>query len=247
MQSLIKNVLSAGILHSALCIGLFALLVWSFRRYTAEEELAIRNLEDAEKHHRAFLDNLPALIWVAGTDRRCTFFNQTWLKFTGRTLEQEQGTGWTNGIHADDTDRRLKTFQTAFDARQPFTMEYRLRNSDGQYRWILDFGTPWFETDGQFAGYIGGSHDITDRRRANETLRLRDQAIHQRLVCLAGRKMGWLTRFELATSGITTRRSNQLSYSHHRSGINVGASLDARSRSVKRRQIGPPASPVATA
>ena len=95
---------------------------------------------------------------------RSAFFNQTWLDFTGRTLEEEWGVGWAEGIHFEDFQRCIDTYMAAFAERRTFEMEYRLRRADGQYRWVLDRGTPRWERDGRFAGYIGSCADITDRK-----------------------------------------------------------------------------------
>ena len=120
---------------------------------------------------RAMLDNVPALIWKAGTDGRCTDFNKPWLDFTGRTSEQEQGDGWCDGVHPDDLPRCLETYMSHFNRRDSFRMEYRLRRADGEYRWVDDAGTPCFAPDGEFLGYIGSAVDITERRRAEQALR----------------------------------------------------------------------------
>lgn len=117
------------------------------------------------------LDNFPALIWRSGVDAKCDYFNQTWLEFTGRGADQEMGDGWIEGVHpADAADCRQKYLQ-AFQARQPFRIEYRLRRFDGEYRWVLDYGQPIFNQHRQFAGYIGSCLDITERKHAEEELR----------------------------------------------------------------------------
>ena len=112
------------------------------------------------------------MIWMSGPDKLCTFFNKGWLDFTGRKLEQELGNGWTDGVHREDFDRCHDIYGNSFDSRQPFTMEYRLRRSDGEYRWVLDSGTPRFAPDGAFLGYIGSCIDITERKRGEEKFRL---------------------------------------------------------------------------
>ena len=112
-------------------------------------------------------DTTPVLIWMAGPDKLFTYFNQNWLTFTGRTLAREVGDGWFEGIHPDDLAQSLETFGRAFDARQKFTMEYRLRSASGEYRSVLDTGGPRLAPDGTFLGYIGSCVDITERKQAN--------------------------------------------------------------------------------
>jgi PAS domain S-box-containing protein len=115
-------------------------------------------------------DHAPVLIWMAGAHALCTWFNKPWLDFVGRPMEAELGNGWTENVHPDDFDRCLETFAAAFGARRPFTMEYRLRRHDGEYRWVLDNGVPLYGTGGEFTGYIGSCIDITDRKRMEQDL-----------------------------------------------------------------------------
>lgn len=125
----------------------------------------------ARDFYRTLLEAFPALIWQAGTDTLCHYFNRSWLEFTGRTLEQESGDGWTKGVHFDDLDRCLDTYLKSFEARQPFMMEYRLHHHSGSYRWIVDYGQPFLDLDGEFAGFIGACYDINERRQAEQALR----------------------------------------------------------------------------
>lgn len=122
-----------------------------------------QQLLESEENYRTLADSGQALIWRSGADKQCTYFNRAWLEFTGRTLEQEVGDGWTAGVHPDDLGRCLDTYQAAFERREPFSMEYRLRRFDGQYRWIQDDGCPCHDRSGAFMGYIGNCLDITER------------------------------------------------------------------------------------
>ncbi|MFT3723725.1 MAG: histidine kinase dimerization/phosphoacceptor domain -containing protein [Hyphomonadaceae bacterium] len=121
-------------------------------------------------------DNAPVMIWRSGSDKLCNWFNQLWLQFVGRTLEQEVGYGWAEGVHPDDLQRCVETYEKAFDARQPFSMTYRLRRHDGVYRWLLDNGAPYYR-GGQFVGYFGSCIDVSDERAAREQA---EQALAER-------------------------------------------------------------------
>lgn len=131
-----------------------------------EEKRSQSALRESEVRFRIVADTAPVLIWMSDTTKRCTFFNKGWLDFTGRTMEQELGNGWTKGIHTEDLAHSLEVYETAFDKREPFTMEYRLRRKDGEYRWALDNGTPRFDAAGAFVGYIGSCLDIADRKQS---------------------------------------------------------------------------------
>jgi PAS domain S-box-containing protein len=111
----------------------------------------------------------PPMIWVSDANALRTYFNRSWLEFTGKTLEQELGNGWADGIHPDDRQRCLDTYRSAVSSRQPFKMEYRLRRSDGQFRWVLSQGEPLFRGEGVLEGYVGSCLDITEQRAAEET------------------------------------------------------------------------------
>ncbi|WP_228014938.1 PAS domain-containing protein [Synechocystis salina] len=127
-------------------------------------------LQESEERFLCLADSAPVLIWMAGLDKGCFYFNQPWLAFTGRTLQQEQGNGWTEGVHPEDFDHCLQTYVEAFDARQPYTMEYRLRNREGEYHWLLENGVPRFAPDGKFLGYMGYCIDINDRQETRHVL-----------------------------------------------------------------------------
>jgi PAS domain S-box-containing protein len=128
-------------------------------------------LRESEARFRIVADSAPVPIWMSGTDKLCTFFNKPWLEFTGRTTEQELGNGWAEGVHPDDLQRCLKLYVEAFDARQPFVMQYRLRRHDGEYRWVSDNGVPRFDAQKNFTGYIGSCLDLTELISKEEALR----------------------------------------------------------------------------
>jgi PAS domain S-box-containing protein len=127
-------------------------------------------LRESEERFRTMANTAPVMIWMSGPDKLCSFFNKGWLNFTGRTLEQELGNGWAEGVHRDDLDRCMEVYVSAFEARRQFAMEYRLRRHDGEYCWVLDHGVPRSEPGGMFLGYIGTATDITEQKRARQAL-----------------------------------------------------------------------------
>ncbi|HET9532120.1 MAG TPA: ATP-binding protein [Blastocatellia bacterium] len=141
---------------------LVAVLISSLTASHNRKEEALR---ESEKRFRTMADSAPVMIRMTEPDRLCTYFNKGWLDFTGRDMKQEMGNGWTEGVHRDDIDLCLDTFVKAFEARQGFEMEYRLRRHDGEYRWVMDRGVPVRTPDGGFGGYIGSCIDITERKQ----------------------------------------------------------------------------------
>jgi PAS domain S-box-containing protein len=159
-------------------------LVWlsfylsvSFTFILALETLARtqRLLQESEARFRAMADTAPLLIWTAGTDKSCDYFNRAWANFTGRSMEEEQGRGWEEGIHPEDRQMLVGIYEEAFDKRMPFSVEYRRLRSDGQYRWILASGVPRYSPDGEFSGYVGTGVDITERKEAEIAVRTSEE------------------------------------------------------------------------
>ncbi|MBX9873502.1 MAG: PAS domain-containing protein, partial [Thermoleophilia bacterium] len=140
------------------------------RDVTAEHE-AQQALAESEARFRLMADSAPVMIWVADETGACIYFNEPWLRFTGRSVEEELGDGWAERMHPDDRDRCLAVYREAVACREPFEMEYRLRRADGRYRWILDRGVPR-RAGGSFAGFVGSCVDFHDRRRAEEAQEL---------------------------------------------------------------------------
>ncbi len=130
--------------------------------------------------YQTLVEQSPILIWRSGTDMLCNHFNERWLAFTGRAMEQEIGNGWAEGVHPDDFDRCLQIYASHFEREESFEMEYRLRRHDGEYRWLFDRGAPFY-VDGVFAGFIGSCVDVHARVEAEAALALHRTAEMDRL------------------------------------------------------------------
>ena len=159
-------------------------VVLVFRDIT-ERKRAEEALEQSERRFRTVADSAPVMICSDAPDGRRAFFNQPWLRFTGRTWEQEMEDGWKEGIHPEDRQRRQEVYDRALETLQPFSVEFRLRRHDGQYCWVLGRGLPRFGADGEFLGFIGSCTDIDDRKRAEEKI-VRQAAKLESLGVLAG-------------------------------------------------------------
>lgn len=139
----------------------------------------------ARDFYITILEEFPTLIWRSGRDGRFDYFNKTWLGFTGRSLQQELGEGWTEGIHAEDAKRARRTFESAIHARKAFETEFRLRRYDDAYRHVLSSGRPFFDLEGKFAGFVGTCLDITEQKEVED--KLRDISLHDGLTRLYNR------------------------------------------------------------
>ncbi len=201
-------------------LGTWATLVWAMiiaafpvaqvlqilKEALIESESAKKTLQESEGRFRRMADTAPVMIWVSGPDKLRTFFNQNWLAFTGRTVQQELGDGWTENVLPEDLPRCLDTYSTSFDARLRFQMEYRLRQADGAYRWVLDHGAPRFAVDGAFAGYIGSCVDITETKRS-----LEETLVHQKLESVGQLARGIAHDFNNLLGGILSTTELALS------------------------------------
>jgi PAS domain S-box-containing protein len=173
---------SAAPIHDEAGVLLGSVLV--FRDITVARR-ARATLQESESRFRAMADQTPAMIWMADDTRALTYFNRSWLEFTGRSMEQELGDGWTAGVHPEDFAHCLAAYSTAFEARAPFDVEFRLRRHDGEFRWVFNRGSPRFDEDESFVGYIGAALDVTDRKAAEEALGHADRRRNEFLAMLA--------------------------------------------------------------
>lgn len=126
--------------------------------------------------YKILVEKAPIMIWRAALTMECDYFNEIWLTFTGRSMEQETGNGWAEGVHPEDFDKCLKIYTDHFTRRETFEMEYRLRRFDGAYHWIFDRGTPYYDSEGNFKGYIGSCIDVTERKEAQNSLKKAHEA-----------------------------------------------------------------------
>jgi PAS domain S-box-containing protein len=155
-----------------------------------DRQRAEEALRESEERFRLVANAAPVMIWMAGPDKLCTYFNQPWLTFTGRSILEELGNRWTEGVHAEDLEQCMDTYAKAVDKRESFEREYRLRRHDGEYRWVLDLGVPRFNADGSFAGYIGSCLDVTERKLAEEAL----SSVSRRLIEAHEEERAWIAR-----------------------------------------------------
>jgi PAS domain S-box-containing protein len=170
---------------------IFASMTFMVLAAVAEEhEQAAHVVRESEERFRLVANTAPVMIWMFGTDKQCTYVNQPQLEFTGRPLEAELGNGWLENVHPEDLNRCMHTYTQEFDRRESFQIEYRLRRHDGEYRWLSAIGVPRFNPDHSFAGYIGSSTDVTERRLAEESL----ADVGRRLIEAHEEERTWIAR-----------------------------------------------------
>lgn len=172
----------------------------------------------SKNEYQSLVEQAPILIWRAREDGLCDYFNERWLSFRGRTIEQEFGNGWAEGVHPDDFDRCLKIYLDNFHARQAFEMDYRLLRHDGQYRWIFDRGVPFYTEKGEFAGFIGSCIDVTESYESREALKAAQETEIKNLkgllpICMSCKKIkdddGYWNQLE-----VYIRDHSQADFSH---------------------------------
>ena len=169
-------------------IGVGAVMVDMTAHKQAED-----TLRESEARFRLMADNAPVMIWVADKDTSALYFNKAWLDFTGRTLEQEMGSGWLAGVHPDDMDTFTRHYMAASAERRAYDTEYRLKRHDGEYRWIYVRGVPRFSPEGAYAGYIGSSLDITERKQ---------QEIAQQFILRSGEMLASSLDYEITLRNV---------------------------------------------
>ncbi|MET0268151.1 MAG: ATP-binding protein [Duganella sp.] len=129
-----------------------------------ERKQANAELREREAYFRSLVDASPAMFWTTDQDHMCTFLSQRWFDYTGRTPAQDQGRGWMELIHPDDLDGVSASYTAACDHHQAFSIDYRLLDRNGRYRWVIDAGAPRLDRNGQLIGYIGNVVDVHERR-----------------------------------------------------------------------------------
>lgn len=133
-------------------------------------KVAQEELKESELRFQSMANTAPVLIWGTDTDALFTFVNNYWLEFTGRTIGRELGMSWIEGIHPQDLPCFINIYNAGFAAKLPFDVEFRLKNKDGEFRWIKCKGIPKFQVDGRFLGFIGSGVDITEQKIIEETI-----------------------------------------------------------------------------
>jgi PAS domain S-box-containing protein len=159
-----------AIVLSSLILGLLSLVYLSTKRFLIQSEQSKKLLQESEKRFRTLADHAPVFIWISTADGPIEYFNKTWLEFRGRSFSEEMGNGWISGIHPNDSARVLEEFARYLADRAEFRMECRIQRHDGIYRWVTISGTPRFEENGAFIGFLGSGLDLTERHDAEDAL-----------------------------------------------------------------------------
>lgn len=165
-----------------------ACIIWLLRQ-RAERARAEQVLRSSEQRFRLMAERAPVIMWSTRPDTSLEYLNRTYEEFSGRRIEEMPTPRCLDIVHPDDLDHLMRSLSTAFEARTPFRLEYRLRRADGAYRWLLDTGVPQYGPDG-FTGYAGCAVDITERKASEQAVRESEAVLHQtnrQIQDLAGR------------------------------------------------------------
>lgn len=144
-------------------------LEWRAECFDEAEHIPVVSDQHAEILFRQFADTAPGMIWISDEQDNTVFFNKSWLQFTGITVEDVAGDGWTRQVHPDDIPIAISAYRNYFRDRRPVTLEYRIKTKSGEYRWVIDQSTPRYHNDGHFLGFVGSVTDIHDRKMAEQT------------------------------------------------------------------------------
>jgi two-component system, LuxR family, sensor kinase FixL len=161
----------------ALQMALIVVLVAQIEKRKRSE----REVKESEEQFRLFASAAAVLIWMSSADKLCNHANRFWLDFTGRNIDSAFANNWAQEVHPDDLEKCTNFFARSFDRQEEFSVEYRLRRRDGEYRWVLDTGVPRFNSDRSFAGYVGSIIDVTEPKRAAEEVRESEERNRQRV------------------------------------------------------------------
>jgi len=164
----------------------------NLRRFTME-------IEKSKEQFREVADSAPVMIWMTDENKQCNFVNKGWLNFSGRKKEQELGYGWIEGMHPDDYTRCAEVFDDAFVQRREYSLEYRFRREDGEYRWVRETGIPRYSAEGTFEGYIGSCIDVHETKmheqRKDDFIRMASHELKTPVTSIKGYVQLLLTMF----------------------------------------------------
>jgi PAS domain S-box-containing protein len=140
-------------------------------RDITKEKKAEAALRESEVHFRSMADNAPTMLRVTDPSASTTYLSKQWYEFTGGTPERDLGFDWLESVHPDDRQQVQNIFLKANEQYAPFSIDYRLRRHDGEYRWVISTGLPRFDEARQFQGYVGTVTDIHERKQMQDTMR----------------------------------------------------------------------------
>ena len=198
-----------------------ALLEWRAESFDEVSDFPIVSDQHAEALFRQFADAAPGMIWISDEQDNTVFFNKSWLQFTGITVDDVAGDGWTRQIHPDDIPIAISAYRKYFRERKPATLEYRIKTNGDQYRWVIDQSSPRYHADGRFLGFVGSVMDIHDRKLAEETIRHQAKVMHDVSDAIISTDLDFkITAFNHAAENIYGLKAADLLGKHIRSMIN---------------------------